>query len=89
MSHVLQRVAHRALKRIFVVGESAECDRLAARFAHSRSDYRAVGIVDRAGAQRRTERGELVAGREHRDLRPPHDIDMREPACRQHPDLTR
>ena len=46
-------------------------------------------VVDRAGPQRAPERRQFVAGREHRDFRPPHHVDLREAARRQHADLAR
>ena len=63
--------------------------RLAAGLGDGGGEDRAVGIIDAAGPQAIAERDQLVAGREHRDLRPPHHVDRGQPAGRQHADLAR
>ena len=79
MSHCFERAAHGGVERGLVVRKRAERNRLAARFGDRRRDDRAVGVVDRAGPQREPERRQFVAGRQHGDFRPPHDIGLIEP----------
>ena len=59
------------------------------RFRDRGRDDRAVAVVDRARPQRVARRDQFVAGRQHRDARPPHHVDLGEAARRQHADLAR
>ena len=89
MSQSSSARAHRLLERGLVVGKGAERHRLAAGFRDRRGDDGAVAVVDAAPAERLARRHQLVAGREHRHLRPPHHVDRGEAAGRQHADLAR
>ena len=90
MSQSASARAHRALERGLVVREGAERHRLAAGFRDRGRDDRAVAVVDRRRAAARSPGAhQLVAGREHRDLRPPHHVDLGDAAGRQHADLAR
>ena len=89
MSQTVERGADCQLERDLVVGKAAERHRLAAGLRHRRRDDRAVGIVDRRRPQRLARRHQFVAGREHRDARPPHDVDLGDAAGREHADLAR
>ncbi len=84
-----ERAAHGVVERLFVVGKGAEGNRFAAGFADGRRDDRAVGVVDAGRLQRLAGRHQFVAGREHGDLRPAHDIDLGDAAGGQHADLAR
>jgi hypothetical protein len=67
----------------------AEEHRLAAILAHRRGDDRAVGVVDRGGAQWLSRLNQFVAGGDDGDARPARDQDLRDPAGRAHADLAR
>ena len=69
----LKRPAHGGFELFLVIGNGAEEDRLAAVLVHRRGDDRAVGVVDRGGAQRLAGLHQFVAGRDHGDARPARD----------------
>ena len=84
-----ERVAHGRFERGLFVRKRAERDRLAAGFDDRRGEDGAVAVIDAAGPERPARLDQLVAGREHRDARPAHDVDRRQTAGRQHADLAR
>ena len=84
-----QRILDGALERGLVVRHGAEPDRLAAGFGDGRRDDRTVAVIDFRRRQRIARRHQLVAGREHRDIRLAHHLDRRDAAGRQHADLAR
>jgi hypothetical protein len=84
-----ERAAHSGIELVFVVGISAEGDRLAARFGDSGGDDRAIRVINRTGPERRAGLRQLVAGREHGDFRLAHDLDRGNAAGGQHADFAR
>ena len=84
-----KRAPHRRLELRIIVRDRAEKDRIAAVLIYRSSDDRAVGIVDRGGAQRRTRLHQFVTGRDDGNARPARDADIRDAACRQNADLAR
>ena len=85
----LQARRARRVERRLVVRKSAERHRLAAGFRHRRRHDRAVAVIDLRRPERAARRDQLVAGREHRHLRPAHHLDLGDAAGGQHADLAR
>ena len=84
-----KRLAHRFFQRRLVVGKGTHGDRLAASFGDRGGNDGAIAVIDAGGAQRLAWRHQLVAGGKHRDVRPPHHGDARQPAGGEHADLAR
>ncbi len=85
----LRALAHSGFERDVFVRKRAERHWFAASLDDGGRKDGAVAVIDAAGAQRVARLDQFVAGRQHRDARAAHHIELGEAAGRQHADLAR